>query len=100
MSLQSYYNEFAANFADPDEKVCACRGSGWALSDLDTWHKCPYHCKANTPHPEDDCGDYEASHSACEIPDYTPTDEDMDAAQFKPAKPEPPKPLTEGEIPF
>lgn len=38
---------------DPED--CACRGSGWVLSQVDTWHKCPVASHAG-PHPEDDCG--------------------------------------------
>lgn len=35
---------------DPDK--CACRGSGWVLSQVDTWHACPVRSHAG-PHPED-----------------------------------------------
>lgn len=34
---------------------CPCRGSGWLLSDFDTWHRCTAH-GADVPHPEDDDG--------------------------------------------
>ncbi len=52
--LQAYYNNFAcANvWADPDPERCGCRGSGWWLSDLDTFHKCPCHYNGQR-HPED-----------------------------------------------
>lgn len=30
-------------WAEEDEKNCPCHGSGWCLSDLDTWHSCPVH---------------------------------------------------------
>lgn len=33
--------------------TCPCRGSGWLLSDYDTWHRCVTHGH-NVPHPEDD----------------------------------------------
>jgi hypothetical protein len=48
-----YYNEVARNsstWAHPDRDLCGC-GGGWWLSEVDTWHKCPYHDKDAT-HPE------------------------------------------------
>ena len=43
---------------------CPCNGSGWFLSDYDTWHKCSIPHKGQ-PHPEDECGqdtfDYEGA---------------------------------------
>lgn len=49
-------------WADPNPRTCPCRGSGWLLSDFDTWHECHFH--GRTPHPEDDEAveefDYEA----------------------------------------
>jgi len=55
MSLQAYYQDFCRGFwADPDARECACRGSGYALSDVDTWHKCRYHHVSGQPHPEDE----------------------------------------------
>ena len=41
---------------------CPCNGSGWFLSDYDTWHECGTHFQGQ-PHPEDDCDsdfDFEA----------------------------------------
>lgn len=38
---------------DEKEEDCACNGTGWCLSNLDQWHRCPYH-GAGKPHPEDD----------------------------------------------
>jgi len=35
-----------------DSETCACRGGGWILSQLDTFHKCPVHF-AGQRHPED-----------------------------------------------
>jgi len=32
-----------AYWADEDPKKCGCRGSGWSLSNIDTWHSCPIH---------------------------------------------------------
>lgn len=54
--LQHYFETFSARCAvgeglTPEE--CACHGSGWLLSQVDTWHKCPDHFKSQ-PYPEDD----------------------------------------------
>ena len=56
--LQQYYDAFASGvFARKDSGKCRCRGGGWALSEVDTLHKCPEHY-AGQPHPEDfDCAD-------------------------------------------
>lgn len=44
MSLQRYYDNFCvAGWADQSAAQCLCHGSGWALSDMDTWHRCPEH---------------------------------------------------------
>jgi hypothetical protein len=43
----------SGSFSDPDPKACGCRGSGWFLSELDTWHACPEH---NDGQP---CPDYD-----------------------------------------
>lgn len=49
-----YYEEYCRGYAwvNPDSAKCGCRGGGWWLSDVDTWHKCPCHAK-DAPHPED-----------------------------------------------
>jgi hypothetical protein len=48
-----YYESFRqGRWATLKPNECLCHGSGWALSDLDTWHKCPQHYKGQT-HPED-----------------------------------------------
>lgn len=110
MSLQEEYAEFSRGYwADPDPKQCGCRGSGWALSDLDTWHKCRFHCTPTTPHPEYDDTDaaIDANPHQClvdepnkEKPVDDVTQQDMDAAEFKPAPPTPPEPLKPDDIPF
>jgi len=49
-----YYQEVACNsstWADADAARCGCRGRGWWLSEVDTWHCCPCHGKG-VPHPE------------------------------------------------
>ncbi len=51
---QSYYASFSTGYwATDDEAECPCRGSGWALSEVDSWHQCPKHFH-NQPHPEAD----------------------------------------------
>lgn len=52
---QNYYDNFArANvWASPVADECGCHGHGWWLSEVDTWHECPYHY-AGQQHPEDD----------------------------------------------
>lgn len=55
--LQSYYDAFSTGYwATPDASECECGGGGWALSDVDTWHKCPCHFWGQ-PHPEEQCED-------------------------------------------
>lgn len=44
----------AALWSNPNPKECPCRGSGWLVSDFDTFHACNEH--GGTPHPEDDQG--------------------------------------------
>lgn len=52
--LSLYYHNFCAGqWAHPNAAECACRGSGWACSELDTWHECKYHYRGQ-PHPEAD----------------------------------------------
>ena len=51
--LQHYYDSFrSAYWADHDRALCGCRGTGWALSQVDTWHQCPIHGKG-VPHPDE-----------------------------------------------
>ena len=53
--LSHYYNEVACNpsvWSDSDPAKCGCRGGGWFLSEVDTWHRCPAHGKG-VAHPED-----------------------------------------------
>ncbi len=48
----AYYMDFSAS--QPwhfDPAVCPCRGRGWLLSEVDTWHSCRYH--KDETHPED-----------------------------------------------
>lgn len=56
--LTTYYNEFVlgCGWEREDADECGCRGSGWFLSQVDTWHECPTHYKGQR-HPEDYRGD-------------------------------------------
>lgn len=52
---QQYFNEYASvnsRWAAPEASECGCHGAGWWLSEVDTWHQCPYHGK-DKRHPED-----------------------------------------------
>ena len=51
--LQEIYNAWCSGmWATEPKEDCPCRGYGWGLSDVDTWHKCPRHNNGQ-PHPED-----------------------------------------------
>lgn len=55
--LQGYYDSFSqGHWASRNKRKCACRGSGWTLSDVDTWHKCPVHYVEGQHDPFDDEG--------------------------------------------
>lgn len=49
-----YYHDVACSgsWARENSDTCGCKGKGWWLSELDTWHQCPYHGK-DVPHPEE-----------------------------------------------
>ena len=54
--LQAIYDEArGGHWANPHPAFCACR-NGWYLSDLDTWHRCEWHC-CGAEHPEHDYED-------------------------------------------
>ena len=54
MSLTDTYRELESGmWASVLPSDCPCRGQGWLLSDLDTWHRCPVHGRG-VPHPEDE----------------------------------------------
>ena len=56
MGLQSYYDNFAnaGGWQHGDAEQCGCGGSGWWLSEVDTWHRCGVHgTEENSTHPED-----------------------------------------------
>ena len=48
---------YTSLWADEDPSRCGCRGRGWMLSDVDTWHQCPAHGRG-VMHPEE--AEYEA----------------------------------------
>jgi len=51
--LQQYYEACKANqWVRKDETECGCKGSGWFLSQVDTFHSCPLH-NTGQPHPEE-----------------------------------------------
>jgi len=50
--LQLHYESMTYGYwAEEDPETCPCHGHGWALSEVDTWHKCPVHF-AGQAHPE------------------------------------------------
>jgi hypothetical protein len=52
MSLQHYYDSVCrGDWANVNPSLCGCRGRGWFLSDLDTYHECPIHYIGQA-HPE------------------------------------------------
>jgi hypothetical protein len=50
-----------ASLCHPDPELCECKGGGWILSALDTWHACSVIAHRTDQHPEDGCdeGDVE-----------------------------------------
>ena len=54
MSYEHEYRELqSGRWALVNPSTCPCRGHGWLLSDLDTFHRCPMH-GSGVPHPESD----------------------------------------------
>ncbi len=65
--LQAYYDAFRTGYwADSDPERCRCHGSGWACSEVDTWHQCPIHYTGQ-PHPEDEFGGCEPEAPAAPV---------------------------------
>lgn len=61
--LQAYYDNFRTGYwATESAEDCPCHGRGYALSEVDTWHKCPVH-HAGQLSPEDLDGLYESGAS-------------------------------------
>ena len=89
--LQHYYDCFnAGSFARVDPDHCRCHGGGWALSEVDTWHKCPIHYDGQR-HPEDECDDAMNSGETIEVTDAA-TIEAMEAVT--------PATVNDDDIPF
>ncbi len=65
----SYAEAFEMFAFNEDVAECMCHGSGWALSDRDSWHRCPYHHTKDSKHPEDDGGCPECGDGANYPPD-------------------------------
>lgn len=61
MHLVQQLNNWSV-WAIPNPRSCPCNGSGWLLSDFDTWHACGFHGPA--PHPEDEEGHESFDHEA------------------------------------
>jgi hypothetical protein len=54
MSLQQLFdNACRGDWKAEEASECGCRGRGYFLSDVDTWHYCSLH-GSGKPHPEDD----------------------------------------------
>lgn len=53
MSANDFAQLESGLWAHINPDACPCKGHGWLLSALDTWHQCPLHGH-NVPHPEDD----------------------------------------------
>lgn len=113
MTMKEEFDLFRECYwANHDPELCLCKGSGYALSDFDTWHVCPYHCTATSKHPEYDYGDSSlayygdsnfaqclASKTEQTMPeDVTATE--LVEMEWSPAPPKPLPPLTDDDIPF
>jgi hypothetical protein len=70
--LQNYYDNFCrpAVWACEDADKCGCRGSGWFLSELDTWHECPVHYRGqpNSESSEEEVREWEMLEAGWEKP--------------------------------
>lgn len=58
----------------PDASECWCRGSGWVLSNWDSFHRCPYHYDGQ-PHPEESEPEYDSA-EPCDCAECAATDDD------------------------
>lgn len=70
--LQHYFDNFRQGWwRNEDPNKCPCRGGGWVLSEVDTWHQCPSHYSGQR-HPEDDHDDeYDRDVNAPEMVEAT-----------------------------
>lgn len=55
---QIYQELRSGQWADTHPDLCPCRGHGWLISDIESYHRCPFH-GAGVPHPEDYEADYD-----------------------------------------
>lgn len=55
----------SAVWAETNPNTCPCGGSGWLLSDYDTFHRC--HIHGGTPHPEDERDDFDWKAHRCRL---------------------------------
>lgn len=91
--LTQYYNEFACAgvWASPETSECGCRGSGWFLSEVDTYHRCGFHYdgQPNNESSDEEVEAYDAWVAAGRPPRVQ-------------AAPQPvvPQPVADDEIPF
>jgi hypothetical protein len=82
--LQFYYDNFAtqpSRWSNQDPDRCGCRGSGWFLSEVDTWHECPKHYK-DQPHPEYDDYIWPPEYEGPQLPDPDPVSCEEDDIPF------------------
>jgi hypothetical protein len=95
--LQQYYDAFRTGYwMKHDPEACPCRGNGWALSEVDTWHKCPTHYSGQ-PHPEDESDDLMAAEFVASGGTFAP---DAYAPPVPPLAEAPVAPLGDDDIPF
>lgn len=53
MTPETYRDLQSGAWNEIDPRQCPCRGSGWILSDFDTYHRCQAHGHG-VPHPEEE----------------------------------------------
>lgn len=107
--LQAYYDTFRTGYwATENEGECLCHGRGWALSDVDTWHKCPVHFRGQLG-PEAADGDMSIeeymeadllSRSEWAVTRGLASFTREEAARRAPATTPAPAPVDDDEIPF
>ena len=61
MTIAIFRDLESGSWAEINPNRCPCHGSGWVLSDYDSWHRCPIHGHS-VPYPdeEDPSFDYSA----------------------------------------
>ncbi len=82
--LSLYFDAFKTGYwAHPVASECLCRGSGWALSEVDTWHKCREHYEGQRD-PDDESS---ATCHCAASPGSTCICEDITSSRDKPEEP-------------